>query len=329
MSDADLIIASDDAPPDLDAIRRAAVRIRGRVHETPVISSRSLDEEFGGNILFKCENLQRVGAFKARGAANAVFALSDDDAARGVATHSSGNHGAALALAAASRGIPCWVVVPTNAPRIKADAVVRYGATVVPCEPGLRSREEGLTRVLESTGATRVHPYDDYRVIAGQGTTAVEFLSQSPALDVLMTPVGGGGLIAGCAIAAKGIKPEIRVIGCEPANADDAKRSFESGNRVVVDAPDTVADGLRASLGVRNFAIILDYVDDIVTVSESEIIAAMRLVWERLKMVIEPSCAVPVAALMNGSLNPVGRTVGVVLTGGNVDLDNLPWQGAG
>jgi threonine dehydratase len=179
--------------------------------------------------------------------------------------------------------------------------------------------------VLQNTGATCVHPYDDYRVIAGQGTTALEFLSQCPALDVLMIPVGGGGLLAGCAIAAKGLRPEIRVIGCEPANADDAKRGFESGERVIVDAPDTVADGLRASLGARNFPLILDYVDDIVTVSEAEIIAAMRLVWERLKLVIEPSCAVPVAALMNGSVNPLGRTVGIVLTGGNVDLDDLPW----
>jgi threonine dehydratase len=325
VNDADLIIANDERPPDLDSIRRAAVRIKGRVHETPVVSSRSLDEEFGGSILFKCENLQRVGAFKARGAANAVFALSSEDAACGVATHSSGNHGAALALAAASRGIPCWVVVPDNAPAVKAAAVARYGATVVPCEPGLRNREAGLARVLRITGATPVHPYDDYRVIAGQGTTALEFLTQCSALDVLMTPVGGGGLIAGCAIAAKALKPEVRVIGCEPANADDAKRSFESGERVCIDAPDTVADGLRASLGARNFPIILDRVDDIVTVSEAEIIAAMRLVWERLKLVIEPSCAVPVAALMNGAVDPVGRTVGVVLTGGNVDLDNLPW----
>lgn len=311
--------------PDLAAIRAAADRIAPHALRTPVLSGRSLDAELGGQLFLKCENFQRVGAFKARGALNAVFSLEDEVAARGVATHSSGNHGAALALAATLRGIPSWVVVPDDAPPPKRAAVARYGATVVDCRPGLDNREAGLGCVLEETGATLVHPYDDYRVITGQGTAAVELVEARPDLELLLVPVGGGGLVSGCAIAAKGLSPRIRVVACEPAAADDARQSLERGERVRLDAPETVADGLRASLGARNFAIMRELVDEVVTVSEEAIVAAMRLVWERLKIVIEPSSAVPVAALLEGGLRPEGRRIGIILTGGNVDLDALPW----
>ncbi|MGI9263577.1 MAG: pyridoxal-phosphate dependent enzyme [Gammaproteobacteria bacterium] len=312
--------------PLIGDVREASLRIGGKIHQTPVMTSSGLDDLFGGRVYFKCENLQRIGAFKARGAINAVFSLTDEEAAKGVATHSSGNHGSALALAASLRGIPAWVVVPDNAPAIKEDCIRRYGATVVPCKPGQENRERGLATIARETGAAIVHPYDDWRVIAGQGTAALELLGQVPDLDVLLTPVGGGGLISGTAIVAHGIDRDIRVIGCEPERADDAQQSLRAGHQVVIDLPDTIADGLRAMLGDRNFAVISSLVEDIVTVSEDHIIAAMRLVWERLKIVIEPSAAVPVAALLSGAFKLDGQAAGVIITGGNVDLDSLPWM---
>jgi threonine dehydratase len=312
--------------PTIDDIRDAARRIEGQIHTTPVLTSASLDDLFGGSVFFKCENFQRIGAFKARGAINAVFSLTDDEARLGVATHSSGNHGSALALAASLRGIPAWVVVPDNAPAIKEDCIRRYGATVIPCKPGQENRENGLATVAEETGAAIVHPYDDWRVIAGQGTAALELIDQAPNLDLLLTPVGGGGLISGTAIVAHGANHDTKVIGCEPAQADDAQRSFKAGHRIAIELPDTIADGLRAMLGERNFPVIAELVEDIVTVSEKEIIAAMRLIWERLKIIIEPSSAVPVAALMSGAVRLEGRKTGVIITGGNVNLDALPWS---
>ncbi len=314
-------------PPTLDDVRAAAQRIEGRVHKTPVMSCADINSMTGSELIFKCENLQRIGAFKARGAMNAVWSLDEEEAARGVATHSSGNHGAALALAARSRDMASWVVVPDNAAAVKRESVRREGAAVVACAPGMNNREAALARVVEETGAIVVHPYDDDRVIAGQGTAALELLNSCQDLSMILAPVGGGGLISGTAIAAKGLNPSIKVIACEPAAADDARRSFEQGQRLSMDAPDTIADGLRASLGRRNFRIICDLVDDVVTVSETGIMAATRLVWERMRIVIEPSAAVPVAALLEEQVpGSSGVRIGVILTGGNVDLDALRWS---
>lgn len=306
-------------------IEAAATRVAPYVRQTPVMTSASLDELAGGPLFFKCENLQRVGAFKARGAVNAVFALSEADAANGVATHSSGNHGAALAMAAAARGIPCHVVVPEGANAVKRAAIVRYGAHVIDCPPTMAGREQALVEVLERTGARLVHPYADFDVMAGQGTVALELFSQAPDLDLLLVPLGGGGLISGCATAAKALSEGIRVIGVEPEGAADALASFRAGEVRSVAQPQTIADGLRATVGAPNLKIIRERVDNIVTVSDSEIAAAMRLVWERLKIVIEPSAAVGVAAAINGAVEINGRRAGIVLTGGNADLDRLPW----
>jgi len=302
----------------------AAERIHPFVHRTPVLTSHRLDEMAGARLFFKCENFQVGGAFKARGAFNAVLSLSAEDAARGVATHSSGNHGAALALAARTRGIPAWVVVPRDASGFKRRAIERYGARVVACEPGLASREQRLAALLAECGATVVHPYDDDRVIAGQGTVACELLEQVSGLDVLLVPVGGGGLLSGCALVARDQRPDMRVVAAEPAGADDCWQSMQSGRRVRLEQVDTVADGLRASIGARNWALISTLVDEVVRVEEAEIVAAMRLVWEVLKIVVEPSCAVPLAALLSGRMDTAGARVGVVLSGGNVDLDTLP-----
>ncbi|MGH8494650.1 MAG: threonine ammonia-lyase [Gammaproteobacteria bacterium] len=306
--------------PELSAIRDAASRVAAYIHRTPVFTSATLDERAGASVFCKAENLQKVGAFKIRGAANAVFSLPDEAAAHGVATHSSGNHGAALALAARLRGIPAHVVMPDNASAAKRSAVAHYGARIRECRPGLASRERALEALVAETGATPVHPYDDARVIAGQGTAALELLEQCPDLDALMVPVGGGGLLSGTAIAGKGVKPGILIIGVEPRQADDAWQSLTTGKRVIVDSPDTVADGLRASLGELTFAVISKHVDEIVRVEEAAIIAAMRFVWERMKLVIEPSAAVPVAALLERATGVAGQRIGVILSGGNVDL---------
>jgi len=319
---------SKESKLTLADIRAAHERIRPYVHRTPVMTSRTLDGFAGARLYFKCENFQRAGAFKARGAHNAVLALPEAEARRGVLTHSSGNHGAALALAAASRGIPAYVVMPRNAPAVKKASVERYGARITFCEPTQQSREETARRLLAETGACFVHPYDDFSVMAGQGTSALELLEDVPWLDTLVCPVGGGGQLSGVAVAGKGVKPALRVIGAEPAAADDAQRSLRSGERVSAGDPRTIADGLRASLGVHTFELIRAHVNDIVTVSEEEIVAAMRRVWEIMKILIEPSSAVAVAAVLERRLPAGAAQVGIILSGGNVDLDRLPWGSA-
>ena len=311
---------------DLATIRAAHARIRPHVHRTPVLTSRSLDAAAEATLFFKCENLQKVGAFKARGACNAVFSLDDAEARRGVVTHSSGNHGAAVAWAAARRGIPAWVVMPENSAEIKKAAVQGLGATVRFCAPTLEARDTICAAVQAETGALLVHPYDDWRVIAGQGTAALELLEQIPDLDAVITPVGGGGLLSGTAIASRGIKPSIHVYGAEPADANDAWRSLQSGRIVPQTDPRTIADGLRSSLGVKTFAVLSTLVDAIGTTSEDAIVQAMRLTWDKLKLIIEPSSAVPLAALLERKLPVAGQRVGIVISGGNVDLDRLPWQ---
>ncbi len=308
-----------------DLIRQARERIQGRVHRTPVMTSHTLDSQAGMELYFKCENLQKGGAFKARGATNAVFMLSDAEARNGVATHSSGNHAAALARAAKLRGIPAYIVMPNNAPKAKQAAVSRYGGKIVFCEPTLQARESTAERVIAETGATLVHPYDDLRVMAGQATTGVELLEDIPDLDVILCPVGGGGHLSGVAVATKTLQPRVQVIGVEPAGADDASRSFRSGKIEPMSDPRTVADGLRTSLGKRPFAEIRRHVDDIVTVSEAAIIAGMRQIWEVMKIIVEPSGAVPYAAVLEGRVAAPGRKIGIILSGGNLDLDTYPW----
>jgi len=311
--------------PGRDELLAAAARISGWAHRTPVLTCATIDRAVGAAVFFKCENLQKVGAFKFRGATNAVFSLSDEEAARGVATHSSGNHAQALALAAANRKIPAHVVMPSTSAAPKKAAVLGYGARVVECEPTLASRESTLDEVVARTGAVFVHPYDDYRVIAGQATAAMELLEDRPGLEVILAPVGGGGLISGTALAALHFSAEARVIAAEPAGAADAFRSMAAGRIVPSVSPDTIADGLLTPLGERTFPIILERVERIVTVPDAAIVRAMRMVWERMKMIIEPSSAVPLAALLEGGLDVRGRSVGVIVSGGNVDLDRLPW----
>ncbi len=306
-------------------IRQAATRIAGRVHRTPVLTCAAIDGLAGASLFFKCENFQKVGAFKMRGATNAVLSLDDDDAARGVATHSSGNHAQALALAARLRGIPAFIVMPSNAPAVKRVAVEGYGAEIITCEPTLQAREETLNAVVERTGAVFVHPYDNEAIIAGQGTAALELLEEVPDLDVVMAPVGGGGLLSGTALAVKALAPEARVIAAEPTGADDAARSLTAGHIIPSVDPDTVADGLLTSLGERNFPIIKENVSAIWTVGDPEIITAMRLIWERMKIVIEPSAAVCLAAILARPGEVAGLRIGIILSGGNVDLDRLPW----
>ena len=311
-----------------ELITEARERITGKVNLTPLFTSRTLDGLTGARLHFKCENLQKGGAFKARGATNAVFALSEREARRGVATHSSGNHGAALARAAALRGIRSYIVMPDNTAQAKRDAVARYGAEITWCAPTLAARESTVRQVLAATGATLVHPYDDLRVMAGQGTAAVELLEAVPNLDVLLCPVGGGGLLSGCAVAARTIKPDIRVIGVEPAGADDAARSLRAGRIVPVEHPNTIADGLRATIGERPFAEIRRLVAEIVTVNDEAIVRAMRQLWEVLKIVVEPSGAVPYAALLDAPEALRARRIGILVSGGNLDLDHLPWSSA-
>ena len=312
--------------PTIHDIRTAHARIKPFIHRTPVLTSSTLDRLCGAELFFKCENLQKVGAFKIRGATNAVFSLTDEEAARGVATHSSGNHAAALALAARWRGIKSYVVMPENAPPVKRAAVAGYGAEIFPCAPTLQAREERLAEVVAKTGAVFIHPYNDPRVIAGQGTAALELCEDVPALDVVMAPVGGGGLLSGTALAVAATSPQTSVIAAEPACADDAARSMQAGHIIPLDHTDTIADGLRTSLGDLTFAIIRRYVAQIVTVSEESIIQAMRMVWERMKLVVEPSAVVPLAALLEKRVDLTSKRIGIILSGGNVDLDHLPWM---
>jgi threonine dehydratase len=315
--------------PDVGAIRAAHARIAPFVHRTPVMSCTAIDDEVGAALFFKCEHLQKIGAFKARGACNAVFCLDEATARRGVVTHSSGNHGAALAYAARRRGIRAWVVMPENAPAVKRANVERFGATVRLCAPTVAAREAACAEVARMSGATLVHPFDDARVIAGQGTAALELLEAVGDLDAIVAPCGGGGLLSGTAIAAKGTRPAIDVLGAEPANADDAARSFASGRLEPLPATTTIADGLRTTLAPRTLGALRAHVTAFGTCSEASIVRAMRMIFERMKQVVEPSAAVPLACLLERSLDVAGRRVGVVVSGGNVDLDRLPWLGAG
>ncbi|MEP1304861.1 MAG: pyridoxal-phosphate dependent enzyme [Balneola sp.] len=311
--------------PTISDIKEAHQVIDPYAHCTPVLSSNKVNRRTNASIFFKCENFQKVGAFKFRGACNAVLTLSDSEAEQGVATHSSGNHAQALALAAKIRGIKAYVVMPENAPKVKVEAVKNYGAEVTFCEASLDAREGTLQKVVERTGATIIHPYNDSRIVAGQGTAAIELMEECPFLDIIMTPIGGGGLLSGTALAVKSINPDIEVIGTEPKEADDAYRSFKEGKLIPAYSTNTIADGLRTSLGELPFQIIQKHVDDILTVDEESIISAMRFIWERMNMIIEPSCAVPVAAVFNNHKRFVGKKIGIIITGGNVDLDNLPW----
>jgi threonine dehydratase len=314
-------------PPGLSwtLIQEARARIAPLIQTTPVLTSATLDEESGARLFFKCENFQKGGAFKARGASNAVFSLPEAGLRGGVATHSSGNHAAALARAARLRGIPAYIVMPDNTPKAKRAAVERQGAHITLCAPTLAARERAAAEVIARTGATMVHPYDDLSVMAGQGTVGVELLEQVPDLEVLLAPVSGGGLLSGIAVAARTMRPSLRVVGVEPAGADDAARSLRAGRIVPCERPDTIADGLRATIGVRPFAEFLRYVDDVVTVSDEAIVSAMRHIWEVMKIIVEPSGAAAYAAVAAGRLEVRGRRVGVVLSGGNLDLGSLPW----
>jgi threonine dehydratase len=325
--------------PDWATIVEAHERIRGRIHRTPVLTSRSFDALTGARLFFKCENLQKTGSFKIRGATNAIFSLSEEKARRGVVTHSSGNHAAAVSCAAGWRGIPAWIVMPKNAPGVKCRAVESYGGKITFCEPNVTSRSETAARIQAETGAVMVHPYDDDRIIAGQATAAKELLEEVPNLDAVLAPVSGGGLLSGTCLGAKGAQAArtsraqpgmavphgVKVFGCEPERANDAYRSITNGSLQSLETSDTIADGLRASLAPRTFAILRRNVDGILLVSEEEIVAAMKLVWERLKIVIEPSSAVALAPVLRpGGLQEMGLSknaqVGVIFSGGNVEL---------
>ena len=310
--------------PTFGDVVAAAARIGPHIVRTPVMRSDAFDARTGRRVYFKCENLQTGGAFKYRGAMNTVLQIDPAHTPR-VITHSSGNHGNALALAARARGMSAIVIIPRDSAKSKIAAIEAAGARIELCEPGLPAREKRLAEVMARESAVLVHPFDDERIIAGQGTAALEFLAAVPDLEVISTPVGGGGLIGGTALAAKAMKPGIRVVGAEPANADDAFRSFRTGTRCAVNAPDTLADGLRGSIGVRNFDLLRSHVDDVVTVTEAQIVEAMRMVLGDLKLLIEPSSAVPVAAALAGQLGRAGQRVGIVLSGGNVDLGLCPF----
>jgi threonine dehydratase len=316
----------DDFRPNLSDVRDAYTRIKPYIHRTPVLTSHSLDEIAGAKLFFKCENFQVTGSFKMRGATNAVFSLTDEEAAKGVVTPSSGNHGAALARAARSRGTKAWVIMPNNSPMVKRRAVKAYGGEITLCEPTMQSRQETAAKVQARTGAILIHPYDNDRIIAGQGTAALELLEDVPDLDMIIAPVSGGGLLSGTSISSKNMRPQIRVIGAEPKNADDAFQSLRDGHIVSLDHSDTIADGLRATLAPRTFAILRRLVDEVSTVTEEEIIAAMRLLWERMKIVVEPSGAVSAAPALNRRIHAEGKRVGIILSGGNVDLDSLPFN---
>ena len=312
--------------PTLDDMRSARARIAPHIHQTPVLTSRMLNELTGAELFFKCENLQKAGAFKARGASNAVFGLTDEQAARGVATHSSGNHGTCLSYAAGRRGIPCTVVMPRTAPQAKKDAVAGYGARVVECEPSTTSREAVFAEVLAETGAEFVHPYNDWRVIAGQATCSAELIEQVGGLDAVVAPIGGGGMVSGTCLTLSSLAPGVRIYAAEPEQADDAARSFRAGHIIADDAPETIADGLKVPLKELTWHFVKGHVTDILTASEEEIVEAMKLIWKRMKIVMEPSSAVPLATILKNPETFAGKRVGIIITGGNVDLDRLPWM---
>jgi threonine dehydratase len=312
-------------PPDLDAVRAAYRRIAPHIHRTPVVTSSSLDEIAGVRLFFKCENLQKTGSFKIRGATNAVFSLTEQEARNGVVAPSSGNHAAALAQAARWRGIPAYIVMPSNSSVAKMRAVQSYGGKITECEPNLASRESVTAEIMNGTGAHLVHPYNDARVIAGQGTAALELLKEVRDLDMVVAPVSGGGLLSGTVIAAKGMRPGIRVVGGEPRNADDAYRSLASGKIEPQAASETMADGLRAQLCPLTYAVLRDKLDEVSLVTEDEIVEAMLLLWERLKLVVEPSGAVAAAPALFRKIGASGRKIGIILSGGNLDLHKLPF----
>jgi len=317
-----------------EGIQEAHERIAPRIHRTPVLRSATIDALCGAEIFFKCENLQKTGSFKIRGATNAIFSLPEKEAERGIITQSSGNHGAAIACAATWRGVPAWIIMPKNAPSVKCKAVEAYGGKITFCEPRISARNEAAARVQAETGAVMIHPYDDDRIIAGQATAAKELLEEVGALDAVLSPVSGGGLLGGTCLSAKHMQPDIRVYGCEPAKADDAYRSLQTGTIQTIDSSDTIADGLRASLAPRTFAILQKNLSAIFLVTEEEIIGAMLLIWERLKVIAEPSSAIALAPLLKpevmqtiasgrpGSTRP---RIGIILSGGNVDLRALPF----
>lgn len=319
----------DPGDLSLAMIEDAHRRIRSHIHETPVMTSSALDREFGGRLYFKCENLQKTGSFKVRGATNAVLRLGTDEAACGVVTHSSGNHAAALTRAAGLRGIPAHIVMPRTAPCSKRAAVERLGGRIVLCEPTQRAREAAAMQLQERTGATLVHPYDDLNVMAGQGTTALELLAQVPDLEAIICPVGGGGHLSGIAVAAKTMNPAIRVLGAEPAGAGDTAQSIAAGRIVACENPHSIADGLLATVGRQCFSLIQRHVDDIITIDDAAIIDAMRKLWQVMKLLVEPSGAIGLAAAFQVAARLAPLRTGVVLTGGNMDLDRLPWQGSG
>lgn len=311
--------------PSFEEIREAHDRIRPFIHKTPVLTSRQMNSLCGAELFFKCENLQKVGAFKFRGATNAILSLSDQERAMGVVTHSSGNHAAALTHAAVSRGVKAFIVMPETAPSVKKNAVLGYGAEITFCKPTLQAREETAAAIIKQTGATMIHAYDNYNVICGQGTAAKELMEEIGDLDTVIAPVGGGGLLSGTATAVKGLKPDVRVIGAEPQNADDAWRSFTSGVLVPSVNPKTVADGLLTSLSERTYTIIRERVDDIITVSEESIIESMLLIWERMKIIVEPSSATVLAVVRENPGRFKGSRVGLIISGGNLDFRKLPF----
>lgn len=317
--------------PSWETIQEAHQRIAPRIHRTPVFRSATLDKLTGAELFFKCENLQKTGSFKIRGAANAIFSLSDAEASRGIVTHSSGNHAAAVSCAAAWRGVPAWIVMPENAPAVKIKAVEAYGGKITFCEPKVSARAEGAARIQAETGAVMIHPYDDDRIIAGQATAAKELLEDAGELDAILSPVSGGGLLSGTSLSARHIQPAIRIFGCEPAKADDAYRSLQTGTLQTLESSDTIADGLRASLAPRTFAILRELLSGVLLVSEEEIIGAMALIWERLKLITEPSSAIALAPLLKPgavqALFPAKSRpkIGLILSGGNVDFRSLPF----
>ncbi len=310
--------------PTFDDVKTARERVTPYIHKTPVLTSTFMNELTGAELFFKCENFQKAGAFKVRGASNAVFGLSDDVAAKGVATHSSGNHALSLSYAAGRRGIPCHVVMPRTAPQAKKDAVIGYGGIITECEPSTSSREAVFADVQAATGADFVHPYNDPRVIAGQATCSLELLEQTGGLDAVVAPIGGGGMISGTCLALSNVAPDVKIYAAEPKNADDAYRSFKAGHIIADDAPDTVADGLKVPLKDLTWHFVSNHVEDILIATEEEIVDAMKLIWKRMKIVMEPSSAVPLATIIKNKDLFAGKRVGVIITGGNVDLDKLP-----
>lgn len=312
----------------IQEIQKAHKRIMPFIHRTPVFTNKSLNQESGADLYFKCENFQKAGSFKIRGATNAVMLLSDEDLSKGIVTASSGNHGAALAMAVAFRGASVQVVMPKNTPQIKVENVIRNGAEIIWCEPNLKSREKVLKKIMNETGSILIHPYNDRNIIIGQGTTAKEFVEDVPGLDIIISPVSGGGLLSGTLVYAKEINSKLCVYGAEPEEANDAFRSLKHGSIQLNKTTNTICDGLRAQLGDLNFSIIKEKVDEIITVSENEIIDAMRMVWERMKIIVEPSCSITLAAILKRKDAIKGKKIGLIMSGGNVDLSQLPWREA-